>query len=109
MVKHFDACPCRPGSDRSKKAKLSIEESKECSEPDVPAEVPHESVVGGSKGGASVPMRQCKMTTWAVKTSEAETKNIDNALAKFFYGCNIPFSVVEHPLFKSLIATLRPR
>ncbi|KAJ8924354.1 hypothetical protein NQ315_007150 [Exocentrus adspersus] len=36
---------------------------------------------------------------------EAEDKVI-NAIAKFFYGCNIPFSVIESDHFKNMIGSL---
>jgi hypothetical protein len=40
--------------------------------------------------------------------SEAEVENITKKLSQFFYGCNIPFSVVESDSFRSLIKALRP-
>ena len=33
---------------------------------------------------------------------------IDNKVAKFFFGCNIPFSTIERPLFVELVDALRP-
>ena len=111
MAKHFETCPRRPGPSRPKKAKISAAESGESSDPDDVTEVPHEAVKprkAAPESGKSMPMRQQKMTTWTVRTTGAEKENIDNAVAEFFYGCNIPFSVVEHPLFTTLIAKLRP-
>lgn len=40
--------------------------------------------------------------------TETEVENINSALARFFYGCNIPFSVIESDLFKDLLKILRP-
>lgn len=33
---------------------------------------------------------------------------IDEALAKFFFGCNIPFTVVESIYFKNFVSILNP-
>ena len=33
---------------------------------------------------------------------------IDQSVAELVFGCNLPFSVVEHPLFKAMIQTLHP-
>jgi len=33
---------------------------------------------------------------------------IDQTIGEFVFGCNLPFSVVEHPLFKAMIESLRP-
>ena len=44
-----------------------------------------------------------------VVTTPAVTKDkLDQCIAEFVYGCNLPFSVVEHPLFKSMVESLRP-
>lgn len=37
-----------------------------------------------------------------------DKQKIDGALAKFFFGCNIPFSVVESLNFKAFLKILRP-
>lgn len=41
-----------------------------------------------------------------VKPIEAE--NIDSLLAEFFFGCNIPFQVVDSKFFKKFVNALRP-
>ena len=33
---------------------------------------------------------------------------LNNKVAKLFYACNIPFSVLEHPLFVDMVESLRP-
>ena len=43
-----------------------------------------------------------------LKTSDSLNQQLDEKVAKFFYGCNIPFAVAEHPLFLDLIQSLRP-
>ena len=35
-------------------------------------------------------------------------EEIDNALADFFFGCNIPFNIIESVYFKNLINKLNP-
>jgi hypothetical protein len=35
-------------------------------------------------------------------------RKIDAALALMFFGCNLPFSVVETPLFKEFLKQLNP-
>ena len=42
------------------------------------------------------------------KTSSETKAQLDLAISRFFYGCNIPFAVVEHELFKNMITALRP-
>lgn len=42
------------------------------------------------------------------KTTAKVKTDIDNQLAKFFYACNIPFNVVEHPEFIKTVKLLRP-
>ncbi|KAJ8914108.1 hypothetical protein NQ315_014305 [Exocentrus adspersus] len=39
---------------------------------------------------------------------EQEEQNINKALGKFVFGCNLPFSVVESPLYRNFIRTIRP-
>lgn len=40
--------------------------------------------------------------------THANKAQIDMALAKFFFGCNIPFAVIESSHFKDLLKVLRP-
>lgn len=51
---------------------------------------------------------QESLDSFTYKTTENEKMKIDVAIAKFFYGCNIAFSVAENELFKSMIKMLRP-
>ena len=37
-----------------------------------------------------------------------EKKRIDDALAEFIIGCNIPLEAVEHPTFVAMVKGLRP-
>jgi hypothetical protein len=39
---------------------------------------------------------------------ENEEQKITEALCKLIFGCNLPFSIVESPLFKNFIKTIRP-
>lgn len=43
-----------------------------------------------------------------IKTTQNEKKSIDESVAEFFYSCNIPFAVAEHPGFEKMLVKLRP-
>ena len=51
---------------------------------------------------------QQQLSTHVIKTTGALKSRLDLLVAKFFYSCNIPFSAVEHPSFKTLMEALRP-
>ena len=51
---------------------------------------------------------QRDLSDHAVKTSTLSTEKINSRIAEFIYACNLPFSMVEHPLFLNLIENLRP-
>ena len=40
--------------------------------------------------------------------NNSKVNEIDEALGIFFFGCNIPFNVVESIYFRKLITTLNP-
>ena len=41
-------------------------------------------------------------------TTESDKQRMDTLLAKFFFACNIPFSVTEHPSFIEFASASRP-
>lgn len=43
-----------------------------------------------------------------IKTNKERKDQLDEEMAKFFYACNIPFAVAEHPQFVNMIEKLRP-
>lgn len=49
-----------------------------------------------------------QITNYVDVLQENEEEKISNALAKFIFGCSLPFSVVESPVFKNFIKTIRP-
>lgn len=49
-----------------------------------------------------------KITQFIDKVDSQTKSEIDKALARFFFGCNIPFSVVDSDHFKSFIRAIRP-
>ena len=51
---------------------------------------------------------QLDLSDHVVKTSPLSKEKIDSKIAEFIYACNLPFSMVEHPLFLNLIENLRP-
>ena len=51
---------------------------------------------------------QSSMSNFIVKTNSREKDALDEAIAKFFYSCNIPFLVSENLSFINMINLLRP-
>lgn len=49
-----------------------------------------------------------KITNYVDKLEEEDVQFINEQLALFVYGCNIPFRVIESKLFKNFIVALRP-
>ena len=45
---------------------------------------------------------------YEVWTPAATIDDLDDQITEFLYGCSLPFSIVEHPLFKSLVSNLHP-
>ena len=62
----------------------------------------------GSSQVGSAPHQQPKLTPWVVKTDASTRDKLDRTVAEFFYGCNVPFSVADHPLFIQMVDRLRP-
>jgi Protein of unknown function (DUF 659) len=82
-------------SDSSQQINLNIHE-KSCHQNVTP------SVVASSK-------YQQKINRFRVDVlSKADKESIDFSLAEFFFGCNIPFAVVDSTHFESLLQKLRP-
>lgn len=52
--------------------------------------------------------KQPKLSNFTIKTDQRMKNELDLLVGEFFYACNIPFSVAEHPAFKCLLETLRP-
>jgi len=48
------------------------------------------------------------MEQFVYKTSTEAKNQLDMAISIFFNGCNIPFAVADHELFRKMIAALRP-
>jgi len=51
---------------------------------------------------------QLGMEDFVFKTNNEVKNQLDMAISRFFYGCNIPFAVADHELFHKMISTLRP-
>lgn len=52
--------------------------------------------------------RQSTVDNFVTTTTKSQQKSLDNAVAKFYYGCNIAFNIAEHELWKDMIEALRP-
>ena len=55
-----------------------------------------------------VKKRQADLSSHVVRTPSATKDDLDDQIAEFLYGCSLPFSIVEHLFFKSLVSSLRP-
>ena len=61
-----------------------------------------------SSQSQKAPREQPKLTPWVVKTDAGTREKLDRTVAEFFYGCSVPFSVADHPLFIQMVDRLRP-
>ena len=57
-----------------------------------------------------LPKKLCQpqMINYSIKTDNTFKAKLDDQIAKFFYACNIPFNVAEHPQWLKMIELLRP-
>lgn len=119
MKEHLKVC------NKSESSEIAVKE--EISHPAVPNEL-GEAMLPPSKSGAQHSIseegqepqeasesesvkkrkRQLDMGHFVYKTSSEAKQQLDIAISRFFFGCNIPFSVAEHELFKNMITALRP-
>jgi len=53
-------------------------------------------------------LKQPSISNYVIKTTTAHKEELNKAMAKFFYACNIPFRVSENEHFKNFIQILRP-
>lgn len=68
-----------------------------------------ESVASGNSGSTHKSVkRQRSMDAFAVRTSADQKARIDMQVARFFFGSNLPFRVVENNEFSKLVELLRP-
>jgi hypothetical protein len=51
---------------------------------------------------------QPQVTEHLTKTSASQKSELDLEIAKFFFACNIPFNVVQHPQWKRVCSKMRP-
>ena len=56
----------------------------------------------------SAKKRQAGLNSRVVQTPAATKDDLDDQIAEFLYGCSLTFSIIEHPLFKSLVSSLCP-
>lgn len=52
--------------------------------------------------------KQPKLKRFLDEVKPVEAENLDHLLAEFFYGCNIPFQVIDSKFFKKFVHALRP-
>lgn len=68
-----------------------------------------ESVVSANSGSTHKPVkRQRSMDAFVVRKSVDQNTEIDMQVARFFFGSNLPFRVVENKEFSKLMELLRP-
>ena len=52
--------------------------------------------------------RQADLNSHVVQTQAATKDDLNDQIAEFLYGCSLPFSIIEYPLFKFLVSSLHP-
>lgn len=52
--------------------------------------------------------KQKSLHSFMDRITQFEKEKVDDAVAKFFFGCNIPFAVIESAHFTKMIRALRP-
>ena len=71
-----------------------------------------QELIGSMQQLSSVPPARdpVQSTMWShiMNTSNASKEKLDLIIAELFFGCNLPFTLVEHPLFIVLVESLRP-
>ena len=79
------------------------------SEQIAPVQIPWAAEKVPASDECLAPPRQMQQTLLGhVVSTPVQTKDkIDQSIAEFFYGCNLPFAVVEHPKFKAMVESLR--
>lgn len=70
-----------------------------------PAEVDHKKTVARTK---TIGIGNHKIRNFIDTMGEKDVSTANTELAKFFFGCNIPFAVVESDAFKNFIKFIRP-
>nr|CAH7719072.1 unnamed protein product [Callosobruchus chinensis] len=69
---------------------------------------PKRTLTPSEKSDCRLIKKSRRITDYVDILREREDEKIDLALSKFIFGCNLPFRVVESPLFKDFIKTIRP-
>jgi hypothetical protein len=70
----------------------------------VTSEQQDQSVISVKKGK----LQQPHISQFGITTDKKMQEQLDEQVARFFFSCNIPFSVVEQEEFKRLMTMLRP-
>ena len=68
----------------------------------------HPAALQFGPGPPPAKKHKADLNSHVVRTPAATKDDLDDQIAEFLYGCSLPFSIVEHPLFKSLVSSLRP-
>jgi len=51
---------------------------------------------------------QPSISSFVIKTTKSDKENLDKAIAKYFFSCNVPFNHANRHHFKKMIEELRP-
>jgi len=103
----------KPDRMRDHYAKCLKQKSTESSDQNVVPASPavSEPVKRSADASNTVPpmkKRQSDMNQHVLRTTDTQKDQLDEEVAELVYACNLPFSLVEHPLFKKLVDSLRP-
>ncbi len=106
MKKHYEKCVKQP---------RSSEQDAVCDPAPVPVFQPspaqqakHPAALQFGPDLPPAKTHQADLNSYVVRTPAATKDDLDDQIAEFLYGCSLPFSIVEHPPFKSLVSNLRP-
>ncbi|CAH0550875.1 unnamed protein product [Brassicogethes aeneus] len=103
---HFSSSEARPHSSfslASSSGRQSLTSTEESSK-----SLPSLSAPLSSKRNYNSKMVNKKISSFIDQLNPKDIEEANKALAKFFFGCNIPLSVVESDHFKNFIANIRP-
>jgi hypothetical protein len=104
LKQHHQRC-----SDASKDATVSQHKESSTQQPPISLKRGRSASPPPKRQAVSVPATsiQPSIESNVVKTSPSFTSAMDLQLAKFFYACNLPFNIADHPEFIKTVTMLR--
>lgn len=100
MRNHFQKCSKRQKCEEDSDERISEESSLRSRSPTPSSSCSHSQAESIKK--------QPSITSFLVKTNQADKLRLDKAVARYFYSCNVPFNHASKFYFKKMIEELRP-